>query len=83
MFIILPNNIIHSKAYYYHNSYIPCKCFWPYVVQELLGFKGGLLCCVYIWYLWVLFLSSRQHSGKKESYGVHSVLYMEGMSFGL
>lgn len=50
MFIILPNNIVHSKAYYYHNSYMPCKCSWPYVVREVLDFKGGLLCFVSVWY---------------------------------
>lgn len=83
MFIILPNNIIHSKIYYYHNGCIPCRSSWPRVVQELLAFKGGLLCCVYMWFLWGLFLSSRQHSGRHESCEVHGALYLEGVTLGL
>ena len=55
--LVLPNNIKYLKIYYYHNSYIPCKCSCPHIAQGLLGFKEGLL-VVFICSIFFFLISS-------------------------
>ena len=67
---VLPNNIKYLKIYYYHNSYIPCKCSCPHVAQELLGFKEGLLvvfiCSIFFFFFNIQsFVSSRRYTGTR------------------
>ena len=67
--LVLPNNIKYLKIYYYHNSYIPCKCSCPHVAQELLGFKEGLLvvfiCNTFFFFFIQSSVSSKQYTGTR------------------
>ena len=65
--LVLPNNIKYLKIYYYHNSYIPCKCSCPHIAQGLLGFKEGLL-VVFICSIFFFFFFNIQSSVSSRQY---------------